>query len=66
MKWLVLVWGLQGPHIEGVFHDRPLCQALAEHPTTASRAGIRACVELDVDKLTTDMLIYKPNHGEAK
>jgi hypothetical protein len=64
MKWLVLVWGLGGPHIEGAFHSRLLCEALVEHPTTTSRAGVRACVEMDVDKLTTDMVVYHPSTEE--
>ena len=58
MKYLLLLWGLTGPHIEGVFFDRAMCEAVADHPLTTERAASALCVPMEHDKLVSDVVLY--------
>lgn len=64
MKYLLIMWALGGPHVEGVFHSRALCEAAIEHPLTKGRAAVRFCAEMDVDKIVSDMVLYQPSTTE--
>ena len=60
MKWLLLLWGLNGPEVTGVFFDRAMCEALVDHPKVEELAAIRLCVPMRLDKLVSDVILYEP------
>jgi len=60
MVWLMLLWGLNGPEVTGVFHDRAMCEAVADHELVESMAAIRLCVPMQLDKLVSDVVLWEP------
>ena len=61
MKYLLILWGLTGPKVGGVFHDEFLCQSLAETMTTPA---VRFCASMEVDNLVFDVVQWVPPNKE--
>lgn len=61
MKFLLILWTLGGPQVEGVFSSFALCRGVAS--SLEEQAAIRFCVPMDVDSLITDVVLYPhPEH----
>lgn len=65
MKWLLLLWALDGPEIRGVFHSEAMCRAVVRHELAAEAAPIRFCVPMQLDNLVYDVVLY-PNETQTE
>jgi len=66
MLYLMLIWGLGGPVITGVFHSEAMCEAVREHPRVEDLAKIRLCVPMQLDKLVSDVVLYEHRLKEGE
>jgi hypothetical protein len=66
MVYLLFLWGLHGPHVHGVFHDRDTCEALAETDIAKEHAAITLCVPMRLDNIVSDVVLYEHRLKEGE
>jgi hypothetical protein len=62
MKYLLLVWGLGGPWIDGVYSTMLACKYAERESTEA----VHACIAMDLDTVDTDVVLWNNDNLEIR